>query len=290
MTVAWKSPEALKGQELPPEIYIPLVDSLYKEGRTLLVGFFMVVGSMLVTFWKTADPLLLGCAAAFVMIAAVRAHEMRAYTAVRASIRTSASARRWEHRYVAGAASALGVLGTWCYLTFASSADSFAQLASFSITRAYVVGISGRNFGSGRFVLVQILCVGTPMIAALLLYGNAYHRVFAVFLVPFFMAVAFICERLRRTLLDAVISARDVSLLADRFDTALNNMPHGLCMFDAARRIVVANQQLNEQLGLPSDLDLRRLDPSQLAETCVEAGMLSGPDAERFVRELEGRL
>src|SRR5262249_29176439 len=93
-----------------------------------------------------------------------------------------------------------------------------------------------------------------------------------------------------RTLLDAVISARDVSLLADRFDTALNNMPHGLCMFDAARRIVVANQQLNEQLGLPSDLDLRRLDPSQLAETCVEAGMLSGPDAERFVRELEGRL
>jgi len=126
--------------------------------------------------------------------------------------------------------------------------------------------------------------------AALLLYGSTYHKVFAVFLVPFFMAVAFICERLRRTLLDAVISARDVRLLADRFDTALNNMPHGLCMFDAEHRIVVANQQLNEQLGLAPNFDLRRLNPSQLAETCVNGGMLSGPDAERFVQELEDRL
>ena len=57
-------------------------------------------------------------------------------------------------------------------------------------------------------------------------------------------------ERLRRTLLDAVVTSRDMSLLAKRFDTALNNMPHGLCMFDAKRRIVVANQKLNQQIGL----------------------------------------
>ena len=290
MTLVPKSPEALEGQELPPEIYIPLVDSLYKEGRTLLVGFFMVVGAMLVTFWKTGNPLLLGCAGAFILIAGIRAHEMRAYAAVRAAIKTSAAARRWEHRYVTGAAAALGVLGTWCYLTFASTFDPFAQLVAFSITIAYVVGISGRNFGSGRFVIVQILSVGVPMVAALLLYGDTYHRVFTVFLVPFFIAVAFICERLRRTLLDAVISAREVKLLADRFDTALNNMPHGLCMFDAERRIVVANQQLNEQLGVPPNLDLRRLNPAQLAESCVSAGMLSEADAERFVDELDARL
>src|SRR5262245_8278901 len=222
MTLASKPPEGLKGQELPPEIYIPLVDSLYKEGRTLLVGFFMVVGSMLVTVWKTGNPLLLGCATAFVLIAGMRAHEMRAYAAVRSTIRTSAAARRWEYRYVAGASSALGVLGLWCFLAFAAADGPFTQLVSFAITIAYVIGISGRNFGSGHHVIVQILCVGAPMISALLIYGNVYHRAFAIFLLPFFIAVSFICERLRRTLLDAVISARDVSLLADRFDTALN--------------------------------------------------------------------
>ena len=53
----------------------------------------------------------------------------------------------------------------------------------------------------------------------------------------------FISDRLRRTLLDAVVATRDVALLAGRFDTALNNMPHGLCMFDADRRIAVANKR-----------------------------------------------
>src|SRR5215475_13938207 len=121
MTAAWRTTEAPEGQELPQEIYIPLVDSLFKEGRTLLVGFFMVVGSILVTFWKTGEPLLLACAAAFVLIAGMRAQEMRAYAQVRGTVKTNVAARRWEHRYVAGAASALGVLGAWCFLSFAAT-------------------------------------------------------------------------------------------------------------------------------------------------------------------------
>ena len=59
-------------------------------------------------------------------------------------------------------------------------------------------------------------------------------------------------------LLDAVIASRDVSLLAGRFDTALNNMPHGLCMFDAERRLVVSNRRLGELLGISADMRRRR--------------------------------
>ena len=115
---------------------------------------------------------------------------------------------------------------------------------SFSMTIAYVVGIFGRNFGNSRSVIIQILCAWVPITAALLLHGDIYHWIFAVLLGPFFLAVKFIAERLRRTLLDAVVATRDMTLLAKRFDTALNNMPHGLCMFDAERRIVVANKRL----------------------------------------------
>ena len=102
-------------------------------------------------------------------------------------------------------------------------------------------------------MVVQIFCAWAPMTAALLLYGNHYHWIFAGLLVPSFFGMKFIAERLRRTLLDAVIASRDMTLLATRFDTALNNMPHGLCMFDAERHIVVSNQKLNQQLGLAPD-------------------------------------
>jgi diguanylate cyclase (GGDEF)-like protein len=290
MNVAMQSAQSSAEHDLPPEIYIPLVDSLYKEGRTLFIGFGMVIGAVLITYWKTGEPLLLACAVALAAVAGVRVLEMRAYKREQARIKTNADARRWEHRYVAGAAMTMLLLGAWCYLSFSQTNEPFAQLVSFSITIAYAVGISGRNFGSNRLVTALILCTGVPMIATLLLHGNVYHWIFACFLTPFFLAVKFISDRLRHTLLDAVIATRNVSLLADRFDTALNNMPHGLCMFDSQRRIVVANQQINEHLGLPSDLQLRQLGPRQLITACVDSKVLSAADAERLIGELDVRL
>jgi diguanylate cyclase (GGDEF)-like protein len=275
-------------QDLPSEFYIPLVDSLYKEGRTLFLGFGMVLGSVLITYWKTGKTSLLVCALALAGIAGARTLEMRAYDRVHFAIRNSTDARRWEDRYVAGSAMTMLLLGSWCYLSVAQTSDPFAQLVSFSITIAYSVGISGRNFGSSRLVTALIWCTAVPMVAALLLHGDIYHWVFAGLLAPFFLAVKFISDRLRRILLDAVIATRDVTLLANRFDTALNNMPHGLCMFDAERRIVVANRKLNDQFDLPPDLQLKQLGPRQLIARCVEFGTLS--NANEIALALEARL
>ena len=184
---------------------------------------------------------------------------MRAYQRARPAIKTVEAARRWEHIYVAGAATSIALLGLWCYLAFARTSDPFTQLVSFSMTIAYTTGIFGRNFGSARFVVVQIFCAWAPITAALLIYGNIFHWIFAGLLVPAFLALKFIADRLRSTLLDAVVSSRDMSLLAKRFDTAINNMPHGLCMFDSKRRVVVSNGKLKQQLGLASDLELKGL-------------------------------
>jgi diguanylate cyclase (GGDEF)-like protein len=277
-------------QDLPTEFYIPLVDSLYKEERTLLLGFGMVVGSVLLTYWKTGQASLLVCVLALAGVACARMLDMRAFARQPSGIKDIADARRWELRYVAGSAATMLLLGSWCYLSVAQTSDPFAQLVSFSMTIAYSVGISGRNFGSSRLVTALIWCTGLPMVAALLLHGDIYHWVFAGLLSPFFLAVKFISDRLRRTLLDAVIATRDVTLLANRFDTALNNMPHGLCMFDAERRIVVANQKLSDQLGLPADLQLKQLGPRQLIACSVEFGTLSDAEGDEAARALETRL
>ncbi len=182
---------------------------------------------------------------------------MRAYNDARSEIKTNEQGRKWEQRYVVGAATSVGLLGLWCFAAFATTSNPFAHLVSFSITIAYLIGVFGRNFGNSRSVVVQILCAWVPMTAALLLFGTVYYWIFAGLLIPFFIAVKFIAERLRRTLLEAVIATRDVSLLATRFDTALNNMPHGLCMFDSGQHAVVSNARVTELLGLPEKLELR---------------------------------
>ncbi|MBV8752431.1 MAG: EAL domain-containing protein [Hyphomicrobiales bacterium] len=282
------APTAQRSESLPPEIYIPLVDSLYQDGRTLFMGTVFVVGSILVTFWKTGQVLLLACALAIVLVAAARGLVMRAYA--RARVRENEQARRWERRYVAGAATSVMLLGIWCYVAFAATSDAFTQLVSFSMTIAYCIGIFGRNFGSGPFVNVQILCAWVPMTAALLLHGSPYEWIFASLLVPFFLALKFVAERLRHTLVDTLVASRDISLLANRFDTALNNMPHGLCMFDGERRIVVANQKLNELVGLPAACELKDVGPRGLLAHVVDAGLISHENAERAVADLEARL
>jgi diguanylate cyclase (GGDEF)-like protein len=200
------------------------------------------------------------------------------------------AARQWEHLYVAGAATSIALLGIWCYIAFSRTSDPFAHLVSFSITIAYTTGIFGRNFGSARFVVVQIFCAWAPMTAVLLLYGGPFHWIFAGLLIPAFLALKFIAERLRSTLLDAVVTSRDMSLLAKRFDTAINNMPHGLCMFDSKRRVVVSNEKLKQQTALAADLELKGMSVRDLVESVVQAGLLSEPGAQSVIDYLDARL
>jgi diguanylate cyclase (GGDEF)-like protein/PAS domain S-box-containing protein len=271
---------------LPPEIYIPLVDSLYKDGRTLFTGSVLLTIGILVTFSKTHEIFLFYCAVAFFVVACARGISMQAYWRARPAVTNPEAARRWEHRYVVGASSSVALLGIWCFISFARTSDPFANLVSFTLAICYAVGIYGRNFGNDRFVVAQVFCLSVPLTSALLLYGNLYHWIFACILAPGLLAIKFIADRLRHTLLDAVTTSRDMSLLAQRFDTALNNMPHGLCMFDSRRRIVVANQKLNQQLGLAPDFELKGTSLRYLVQSVSKADLISDVNAQNLVDRL----
>ena len=79
-----------------------------------------------------------------------------------------------------------------------------------------------------------------------------------------------------------------MALLAKRFDTALNNMPHGLCMFDSKYHIIVANQKLNQQMGLPPDFELKGSSLRHVVECGVNAGLLSKTNAQTLINGLDG--
>jgi len=277
-------------EALQAEIYLPLVDSLYQEGRVLLVGTIFVTSAILSTYWKTGEIGLLYAALAAAALGGVRGITMRAYFRARATIITAEDGRRWEDLYVAGAAAFYVLLGVWCYIAFTRTSDGFAHLVSFSMTIAYSMGIFGRNFANSRFVVMQILCVGAPMMTALVLYGTPFYWFYAALLIPFFLTLKSIAARLRRTLLDAVIASREMSLLAKRFDTALNNMPHGLCMFDSTRQIVVANQKLHQQLEMPIDRGLKGSSLRQFVDNAVTAGLLSDLNAQKLIASLDAQL
>ncbi len=75
-------------------------------------------------------------------------------------------------------------------------------------------------------------------------------------LIPFGLTVRAMANGVRDFLYENVIASREMAKIADRFDTALSNMTHGLIMLDPENRIEVINRKACELLNLG---DRRRL-------------------------------
>jgi diguanylate cyclase (GGDEF)-like protein len=275
-------------RKLPTEIYTSLVASLFSDPRTYLVGGAGSVAAALFSVWKTADLAIMLSTAGIVLVTIARAFDMEAFGKVRGKRMSRSAALRWELRYVVGASAFMALLGAWCFFAFSRTDDHVVQLLAFSVVIAHMVGVAGRNFGSKLLVDAQIVCACVPLMLALIMRGNAYLAVLACVLIPFFLGLRSVADRLRRTLLAAVVATRDVTLLAGRFDTALNNMPHGLCMFDPHHRLEVANRRVAEMLGLS---DVRRGDTLRaFLRGALNSGTLSDASMERLLSDLDSRL
>lgn len=80
-----------------------------------------------------------------------------------------------------------------------------------------------------------------------------------------------------------------MSLLADRFDTALNNMPHGLAMFDADGRVLVVNRRWSEILPIDPETITTRSRCEAIIAAYVELGLLSERDGGRIIEAVGTR-
>ena len=83
---------------------------------------------------------------------------------------------------------------------------SDVQLLSFTLTMGYIIGIFGRNFGSSLLVTLQILCAWLMISASLVVFGGPFHWIFAGLLVPLFLGIKLVADRIRSTLLEAVLA------------------------------------------------------------------------------------
>ena len=125
-------------------------------------------------------------------------------------------------------------LGLWCVVALLGSHDAVAHMICISVTLCYVAAGGGRTYGRPWIFHVQMLLACGPLTVALALYGSRYYFGMAVLNVLFFVALKHISTSLQKIFVRALIAREREAALASQFDTALNNMPHGLCMFGAS--------------------------------------------------------
>ncbi|MFD1199253.1 putative bifunctional diguanylate cyclase/phosphodiesterase [Brucella gallinifaecis] len=276
--------------EIPADVRLSFLRSLYGNRTTLWFGLLAHVVACVVIYVKTADWRFLGFAGFFTIVALGRLYDMHKFDQAKRGNLTHADLDKWETRYLVGASLVCTTLGMLCFFSSYVLRDSFAELASLTILLASVVSIVGRNYASAKAVVLMSACTLIPVLAGLILAGTPFHVVIGLLLIPYFLSNIQMANGLREFLFAAVMGKRRLSVVASRFDAALNNMPQGLLMLDAQQRIAVINHKTKALLKIAGHTKLRGRRLEVLLRYCIRQGLFPHNDLANISARMRALL
>lgn len=285
MQFASQSVEPDRGQS-SPTISAALTDSLFEAPGTVLTGIVFSAFSASLTALKTGQNLLWGFVLLLILAGAIRAFDLHRYQ-TRKAILTTEQAANWQTRYQVGAMIQAAVIGLWCSTTLLSNDDAIAHMIALSVTTGIVAGGAGRAYGRQSIFRLQAALIFGPPVAALALRGTPYYVAMSVVSAAFLFAVLQLSANLHRIFLRAVVAREREAALAGQFDTALNNMPHGLCMFRGDGQLAVMNHRFGEMMDLPENLVQGGTRARDVIAACVEAGSISAASGELIIADIK---
>ena len=273
-------------QKLSPYLRAALIDSLFETPAPMLTGLVFGAIAAAMTALKTEEPLIWACVALLVLAGAVRGFDLYRYQA-RKSTLTADEAVRWKKRHQIGAMIQAAAVGTWCSTTLLVTNDAVAHMICLSATTGIVAGGAGRAYGRQWVFQLQVALVYGSTVIALALRGTPYYMAMSVVCAAFLVAVMQISANLHRIFMQALMAREREAALAGQFDTALNNMPHGLCMFGADGGLAVMNHRFSEMMSLSDDLVHGGASAADIITACVGAGSISAASGRMILAEIE---
>ncbi|WP_316214421.1 putative bifunctional diguanylate cyclase/phosphodiesterase [Bradyrhizobium sp. SZCCHNR2035] len=275
-------------QRMSPAIHAALINSLFQDPGPMFAGALCAAIAAIMTAVKSGDLYLWPCAALLIIVGALRSLDMRHYRRLRDANQLSQPATaRWEMRYQIGAMAYALVLGVWSLAAVLDSRDPVVHLIAITVTLCYMSAGAGRTYGRPWIFHVQILLACGPLTVALMLDGSPYYLGMAVFCVLFFLSLKHISTNLQKMFVQAFVAREGETALANQFDTALNNMPHGLCMFGADGRLAVMNYRFCQMAALPDDIIHSGASASDIVGACVSAGSISAVNGTIILAQIE---
>ena len=278
--------------ELPPEIRAALVKSLFAPISSLTVGAIncSIIG-MVVALSVGNDAIMVNSVAIFA-VGMLRVVSAILYRRYRAADQPSLT-KTWERVYEAGAWAFSALLGVLCWLTLMETRDPALQMAVITTATGYAAAISGRNAGRPFIALGQFTSIMLPMVVALFLYPDWIHKILGFVGLLFMYGMMDITLGIREVIIQALTMTRKEAALAarfeeqaNRFDIALNNMSHGLCMLDQQDRLQVWNRRFLDLLHLKKAPVRVGMKLPELLRHGIRAGNYKGKKPKQVFTQL----
>jgi diguanylate cyclase (GGDEF)-like protein len=282
--------------ELTPEIRAALIESLFAPVVSLVVGAIgcSIIGAAVAL--RVDSPWIMANSIAILAVGMVRVASALLYKKYK--LRNSlAGTKLWERVYEYGAWAFSALLGLLCWLTITQTMDSSLQMAVTATSTGYAAAISGRNAGRPFIAVGQLTLCTLPMSIALLGYPDWVHKAQGFVILLFIYGMMDITLSIRDIIIQALTMTRKEAALAarfqeqaNRFDIALNNMSHGLCMLDPQDRLQVWNERFLELLHLQKAPVRVGMRISQLVRHSIRAGNHKAKSAKDVITDLIGGL
>jgi diguanylate cyclase (GGDEF)-like protein len=253
------------------------------------VGAWIHAFLAFLAFWRSGYSIYGEMAALLLVVGIWRYVGMLKFARMDAAI-DRAQAQEWEREYILrGTAQALS-LGFFCFIAFFIAKNHFAEIVAVCLIFGSIVTVAGRNYGSPRMVTIFSASFLVPFGLGLILRGDVPHILLGFMIVPYFLIVRATASQVREVLCSAVFGHTKARQLAQRFDRALNTMPHGLVMLSPEGKVVVANAEAAYLLLFASPERLLGRSLRSLLARGVAAGLLNKKDLQFAANQLTSAL
>ncbi len=278
--------------KLPAEIRAALIESLFGPLVSMILGAVgcSVIGVAVAL--RVGGYWLMVNAVGLVAVGALRVASALLYRKYQKAEDLEAT-KRWERVYEYGAWGFAVFLGMLCWLTITQTNDAALHMAVATTTAGYAAAISGRNAGRPFIAVGQLTFCTLPLAIGLLVYPDWVHKAMGVVVLMFIYGMMDITLSIRDIIIQALTMTRKEAALAarfeeqaNRFDIALNNMSHGLCMLDQQDRLQVWNERFLELLRLQNVPVRVGMRISQLIRHSIRAGNHKSKSAKQVMNEL----
>ena len=277
-----RRPTAIRADELPDDMRFGLVESLFADTRSMVLGAVMtslsgIVITILMHSWTSGI-----ASVAMIVVTAMRLRLAKEHNK-QLQINDGDRVKQREHNYVLGACLYLLCIGVVVFCVFAGSSDPFVLVLALSIAITNVLSIAVRNFAIRYGIGWQIAATAVPLGIAFLVRGGLFPLLIPMLLAPLWMFVQTSASRLRTMLLSEMAYRRRSETIAGQFDFAINNMSHGMCMISADKKVLVSNAKFAELLGLPRDRSIANVRFKSLLRLAAWRGAIAKNDGDRLL-------
>ncbi|MGI6856569.1 putative bifunctional diguanylate cyclase/phosphodiesterase [Mesorhizobium sp. 1B3] len=274
---------------IPDDVYIQFVRSLFNSAYTVLVGAAIHALLAFMGYWTSGYVVYVWLAVTLLAVGVWRFAGMRKFRRA-TPLTTREEASRWEREYILRGTVQAFVIGLFGLVALTVAPIEFVAIAAACALFGSIVTVAGRNYGSSRMVAIFSAAFLAPFAIGLVLRGDVAHVLLGLTAIPYYFIIKSTADQIRQVLFSAVIGHKQARQIAQRFDRALNTMPHGLVMLDNNGRVVVANAEAAHLMAMSSPEAVMGRTIEALLMRGVAAGVLDMRECRYAVSQLTRSL